>query len=76
MAIPIPLPFSGLGSYTAANGDKYFGEWKDGAANGYGIIHFAINNSNFYESYEGDWRNNKRHGNGIFTWVFGDRYEG
>ena len=27
-------------------------------------------------SKEGDWVNNKKHGNGIFTWVFGDRYEG
>ena len=65
-----------MGAYTAANGDKYFGEWKNGAADGHGIFYFAINNSMLFESYEGDWVNNKKHGNGIFTWVFGDRYEG
>ena len=26
--------------------------------------------------YEGEWKNNKMHGKGIFTWKDGRRYEG
>lgn len=26
--------------------------------------------------YEGEWKNNKMHGKGIFTWRDGRRYEG
>ena len=28
------------------------------------------------EAYEGEWRNGKQHGHGIYTWARGHRYEG
>jgi hypothetical protein len=66
----------GTGTYSSANGNKYFGQWKDGKANGFGIFYFSQNNSQFFESYEGNWLDNKKHGEGTLAWIFGDRYEG
>ncbi|MDW7693693.1 hypothetical protein R9C00_02970 [Flammeovirgaceae bacterium SG7u.111] len=50
---------------------RYFGEVKDGKANGYGIGVFESKGV-----YEGAWKNNYRHGNGKYTWANGDIYEG
>lgn len=50
---------------------EYFGEKRNGEANGFGF--------GFYETgslYRGSWLANRRHGNGIFIWKNGDRYEG
>lgn len=50
---------------------SYFGEVKNGKANGYGV--------GFYEGggvYRGFWMENMRHGQGMYTWKNGDTYEG
>ena len=26
--------------------------------------------------YEGDWKDDKKNGNGAYTWAYGDMYEG
>lgn len=70
------IVLKGIGTYTSASGDKFFGQWKDGKANGFGLFYYSQNNSNLLESYEGEWLDNKKHGNGILAWAFGDRYEG
>jgi hypothetical protein len=66
----------GLGTLTYSSGNKYFGQWKKGKKDGFGIMYYSPNNTDLLESYEGEWIDDQRHGNGILTWIFGDRYEG
>ena len=49
----------------------YFGHLKDSMADGFGK---AIWNDESF--YEGLWKENKRHGEGVFTTKYGDYYEG
>jgi hypothetical protein len=49
----------------------YFGEVKNGKANGYGVG-LWFNGS----TYEGYWKDNERNGTGTFEWKDGERYEG
>lgn len=44
---------------TYSNGDIYFGDWKDGKADGEGI--FAKVDGQFYQ---GGWKQDKQHGKG------------
>ncbi len=50
---------------------KYIGQVVNGKANGFGFAIFARKGF-----YEGDWKNNLRHGQGIYFWQNGDKYEG
>lgn len=60
------------GSYTWANGDKYFGEWLNGKRTGRGIYTWADGNS-----FEGKFDDGKRvDGLGIYTWKNGTNYKG
>lgn len=54
-------------------GDKiyYFGEKLDSMANGFGKGIWSNENI-----YEGEWKNNLRHGQGVFRTKYGDFYEG
>ncbi|WP_187269983.1 MORN repeat-containing protein [Pontibacter qinzhouensis] len=56
-----------------ANGTKinYFGEVRNGRANGQGIGSHATGSV-----YDGEWKNNKKHGKGTYKWVEGEVYEG
>lgn len=55
-----------FGSWTASNGDKYVGEYKDGRYNGQGTYTFANG-----DVYVGDFKDDKRHGQGA-KYFFGD----
>jgi len=47
------------------------GEWKNGLRNGFG------KQTNSYENiYEGEWLEDKKSGNGTFTWKDGSKYVG
>lgn len=60
------------GSYTWANGDKYFGEWLNGKRTGLGIYTWADGNS-----FEGKFDNGKRvDGLGTYKWNNGTKYKG
>lgn len=50
---------------------NYFGEIKNGMANGFGIG--IVDSKGLYEGY---WKNNLRHGKGKYKWANGDIYEG
>ncbi len=63
------------GSYS--NGDKYEGEFKDGAFNGLGSYYFFSNG----DKYVGEFKGGKRHGQGIYirldgSMLLGDWVEG
>lgn len=61
-------------SYLQINGDRsihYFGEVKDGQANGLGIGVWENQSV-----YDGEWQNNMRHGTGVFTTDKGEIYQG
>jgi len=60
-------------NFVNANGVKinYFGEIKEGAADGFGIGFYSTGGT-----YKGEWKLNKRHGNGSYVWANKDKYEG
>ena len=45
----------GQGTYTAANGDKYVGQWKDNKRHGLGKYTFA----NGEVGHDGEWENDE-----------------
>ena len=62
------------------NGKELFAFYKEGKViNGKSIMYYnehSIDQMNFTIKYEGDYKNNKRDGKGIFIMDNGDRYEG
>lgn len=62
----------GYGSVVYANGDRYEGEWKRGARDGYGMY---INHAGG-QTYRGCWENGAVKGRGVARYPNGDRYEG
>ena len=53
------------------NGDRYFGEMKDGMRNGYGSMYYYMGGH-----YEGYWKDDKREGSGCSQDFMGYRYDG
>lgn len=53
------------------NGDRYEGEWKDGAPNGNGKMIYANG-----DIYIGSWLSGNKHGEGEMTYANGDHYGG
>lgn len=65
-----------FGSWSAANGNKYVGEWKNGNFQGQGTYTFSDGNK-----YVGEFKDNKLDGQGVFYYLAdnqfkGDRYVG
>lgn len=54
-----------------SNGDRYEGEWKDGAPNGNGKMIYANG-----DIYIGSWLSGNKHGEGEMTYANGDHYGG
>ena len=61
----------GIGTMTYADGDKYFGEWKDDKRNGVGT--YTSSNG---QIYVGEYKDDLRHGQGTYTFVDGAKYVG
>jgi hypothetical protein len=59
----------GTYKYTIA---KYWGNWKNGKREGYGVFEFDDASA----IYKGNWSNDKRNGFGSFNWKGGASYEG
>lgn len=66
------------GRYVYANGDEYFGDWKEGSRHGVGkmIWKSATSKSGLSDVYEGDWCSDQIEGFGKYSWSNGDVYEG
>lgn len=68
---------TGVYTYAGENGGVYLGEWARGAMMGHGMMLYPDG-----EHYIGKWRNDLKHGLGIYVWgsgageVAGDKYEG
>lgn len=73
---------TGKGIYRyAINGDKYEGDWQENAKSGIGKMVYRKKKEEektFEErgEYHGYWENNRRHGEGVFTYPNGDIYSG
>ncbi|MDP6179996.1 MAG: hypothetical protein QGG48_08915, partial [Desulfatiglandales bacterium] len=63
------VPIHGQGTYTAPNGNKYVGEWKNSKPHGQGTLTYADGGK-----YIGEFRNGKRNGQGTLTAPNGDKY--
>ena len=53
------------------NGDQYTGGFEEGNLNGYGTFNYADG-----RLYDGNWKDGKRHGDGILTLPSGDKFYG
>jgi hypothetical protein len=62
---------SGHGELTLPNGELYVGEWPNHNPHGKGRMVHQNPISNKMFSYEGDWREGKRHGRGLFKYTDG-----
>ncbi len=65
-----------FGTYTAGNGDKYVGEFKNGTYDGQGTYTFSPNSEWQGSKYVGEFKNGKYDGQGTFTYSDGDKYLG
>ena len=51
--------------------NRYVGQWKNGARNGYGVFFYSNG-----ARYEGEWKNNLKNGFGIMLYEEGKKYIG
>ncbi|MBE2295431.1 MAG: PEGA domain-containing protein, partial [Phycisphaerales bacterium] len=63
----------GRGTYIyAGRGEKYIGEWRNGAINGQGVYYYRSGNR-----YEGQWHNSRKSGQGSYYYAdSGEKYVG
>lgn len=62
---------NGTGTFVYPNGDKYIGEFKDGARSGQGIFEYTNG-----DRFTGGYANGKRNGKGTYIFANGDKYVG
>jgi len=62
--------YTGKGTATHSNGNKYVGEWKDGKFNGQGALTFDGG------QYVGEWKDDVPNGQGKMTYLYGNVEEG
>ena len=65
-----------LNNFYNEDGDKYFGETKNGLKEGNGILYYNKENQYKRKRYEGEFKNDKLEGKGIMYWDNGAKYEG
>jgi hypothetical protein len=56
------------------NGANYTGQFVGGLKHGHGK--WKKNSNIGCNTYEGEYQNDKKHGNGVFEWESGNRYIG
>lgn len=66
----------GEGSYYYLGGDVYTGEFAANQKNGRGIFTWSADDDGSYERYEGEYKNDLRSGDGVYTYADGSRFEG
>lgn len=63
--------FEGFGKYTSKTMGVLTGYWKNGKPNGHCVL-IGVNKN----KYEGEFKDDLRHGKGVEVYDNGDRYEG
>ena len=66
----------GQGTMKWTDGTVYEGEWAEGSLNGHGVLTYAEDDEYGRISYEGEFKNSKRDGQGTLKWTSGAIYEG
>ncbi|CAD8197737.1 unnamed protein product [Paramecium octaurelia] len=56
----------GKGQYQLANGNQYYGDWKNDKRTGGGKFQYVSG-----ESYDGEYLNGEKHGKGEYKWASG-----
>ena len=59
-----------IGTKTFADGDKYFGEYKDNKMHGQGTYTWTLGEF-AGDKYVGEFKDGKQHGQGTYTWADG-----
>jgi hypothetical protein len=67
---------TGKGTYYWSDGQKYVGEFLNSKRHGLGIATYPENDTNNRVSYDGEWKEDKKSGNGTQLWNSGDKYVG
>ena len=65
-----------VGSWTASNGDKYVGEWKDGTFNGQGTYYSLADNQFKGDKVVGEFKDGKSNGQGTYYYLADNQYKG
>jgi hypothetical protein len=65
-----------FGTFTAPNGNKYVGEFRNGKRNGQGTYFFLADNRFKGDKAVGEWKDDKMHGQGAYTNAIGNKYVG
>lgn len=65
-----------FGTSTYASGDRYIGEWKNGAFNGQGTYYFQADNERKGDKYVGEFKDGKRDGQGSYYVLANNKFKG
>jgi hypothetical protein len=63
-------------TWTASNGDKYVGEWKDGKRSGQGTYFYLANNQFKGDKYVGEFKDDKFNGQGTYFYLANNQFKG
>ena len=58
------------------NGNKYEGKFVNDQMEGYGVMTYSKDSPNGESQHIGYYKENKKHGNGVFLWTDGTKYVG
>jgi hypothetical protein len=67
---------SGNGTFIWKTGEEYVGEFLNGMYHGHGVNKYPENDAFNRTSYDGEWKEDERSGNGTFIWKTGEIYVG
>ncbi len=67
---------TGKGKFVWKNGGNFVGEWLNGLRHGHGVETYPENDKWNRISYDGEWKDGERTGNGTFIWKNRGKYVG
>jgi hypothetical protein len=71
--------FHGKGTLKYKEGDCYYGDWRNGQRDGFGVMKYSASGSDSFgnswnsgDKYEGEFKRDIRHGSCVYTWASGE----